>query len=251
MLLVPASSAFGLAGTIFKEQVSPGQELSHKITVSNEKNASLVNLTAEIYGFARNIKGIDIEVPIENDTGTFTARPFLSIEPESFSLGPGEARTLFLNGTVPEDIGSGGKYALVAIKTVPKASKGVSITTAIHAYVLLTIKDGDLIQTGNITALETSKDDNGAKVNLIFENTGNVHYKPLVEAVLKDGAGKILAQGEIKKGPPSYVLPKSSYLFEMTLLPEGGLSSGKYIVEGKVTMEDGTVLDSKETAFEI
>lgn len=251
LLLVPTSSAYGLAGAVFMKQVAPGQEISHRITVLNDENASLMNFTAQIYGFARDMNGIDIEVPSDEDTGSFTARPFLSIEPESFSLGPGEKKAVFINGTVPEDVGSGGKYALAAIKTAPRSSESVSVTTAIHAYVLLTVNDSELSQTGKIAALNASKTDKGADVSLVFENTGNVHYKPLIDAVLKNEAGIVLARGEIKEGAPSYVLPESSYIFRMKLAVDGGLSPGNCSLEARATLEDGSLLDSKEIRFEI
>jgi hypothetical protein len=68
---------------------------------------------------------------------------------------------------------------------------------------------------------------------------------------LKDQSGQVLSQGEVNFNDSSTILPTNSYLFEMNLIPEGGLSPGKYTVEGKVTLEDGTVLDSKETEFKI
>lgn len=251
LMLVPASSGFGVSGAVFREDVSPGQELTHRITVSNKEDASTQNLTAKVYGYSRTIRGANMEISPENDTGSFTARPFLSVEPESFSLEPGETKFLFLNGTVPEDVRSGGRYALVAIKTSPKRSETISISTAIQVLVLLTINDGNLIQTGEIKSLEASQTNSSVAVNLILENTGNIHYRPLAQALLKDQSGQVLAQTEVDFDDSSTILPTNSYLFEMNLLPEGALSPGKYAVEGKVTLEDGTVLDSRETEIEI
>jgi hypothetical protein len=252
LVLVPASTGFGVGGAIFIADVSPGQELSHVISIWTKENTTPKNFTAEVYGYARTIDGVNIEVPPENDTGSFTARPFLSIEPKSFSMGPGERTFLYLNGTVPEDVGDGGRYAIVAISTVPDASVGVSVSTAIEVPVLLTIQNGNLIRTGNITALQASQSDEGVAVDMILQNTGNVHYKPIAEAVLMDEtSSKVLAKAEIDLNNSNTILPMDSYLFKMKLIPEGGFSPGKYTVEGKVTLEDGTVLDSKETEFEI
>jgi hypothetical protein len=113
LLLAPASSGFGVSGAVFKEDISPGQELIHRIVVSNNENASAQEFTADVYGYSRTVRGANMGLPPENDTGLFTARPFLSVEPNKFSLGPGETKFLFLNGTVPENVGSGGRYALV------------------------------------------------------------------------------------------------------------------------------------------
>ena len=127
---------------------------------------------------------------------------------------------------------------------------GVSASFAIQVLVLLTIKDSELIETGEITDLAASKSDEGAAVDLEFENTGNVHYKPLVGAVLKNEDGEILAEEEPKQSPGT-ILPTNSRLFKMVLVPEEELAPGTYTVEASVIHEDGTVLDTEVTTFEV
>ena len=249
-MLIPLSMGFGIDGVTFIKEVSPGQELVHNITVSNDVNASTLNMTAEVYGFARNLGGVNIALSPENDTGTYTARPFLSVEPKSFQLGPGERKTLHLTGTVPEDIGPGGKYALVVINTEPKITNGISISTAIQADVMLFVKGTEPIQTGEITDLSASKSDEGVTVNLICKNTGNIYYKPLVGALLKSENGDILANEEPKQIDSS-ILPTNLRLCKVNLVPKTSLAPGTYTVEAKVTKEDGTLLDSKETTFTV
>ncbi|MDD4652616.1 MAG: hypothetical protein PHQ34_10335, partial [Methanothrix sp.] len=195
LILVSPSVGFGVGGVIFVEDISPGQKIVHEITVINDENKTIENMTAKIYGYAKSLDGTSVEIPQENDTSSFTARPFLSVEPKVFDLVPGERKTLLLTGTVPEDAGPGGKYALVVIKTAPKAkSATISVSTAIQVLVMLTVNGTDLARTGNITDLTASRDDNGnVAAGITFENTGNVHYKPLVEAALKSENGEILA----------------------------------------------------------
>jgi hypothetical protein len=251
LMLVPPSVGLGIGGAIFIEDVSPGQKLVHEITVSNDENISIQNMTAEVYGFERSLDGVNVEIPLENDTGSFTARPFLSVEPKILDLGPGERKTLLLTGTVPEDVGPGGKYALVIIKTAPKVNSGISISTAIQVVVLLTIKDSKLIRTGNISGLTASKADNeSVAVAITFENTGNIHYKPFVEATLKSENSDILANEEPKEIDGT-ILPMNLRLCKVNLVSKTSLPPGTYTVEAKVTNEDGTVLDSKETAFTV
>jgi len=189
----------------------------------------------------------------ENDTGPFTARPFLSVEPKNFVVVPGERKKLLLTATVPEDAAPGGKYALVAIKTAPEAAAGgnVMVSTAIQVSVLLTVNGTELTQTGNITGLTASRGENDSvAVDIIFENTGNVHYKPFVEATLKSENGDILANEEPKQITGS-ILPTNSRLCKVDLVPKTSLPSGTYTVGAKVTKEDGTVLDSKETILTV
>lgn len=249
-LLTSISSAFGVSGTIFKEEVSPGQKLIHEIVVSSKENDSALNMTADVYGFAMSQGGNNIELPPEEDQGIYTARPFLSVEPRNFTLEPGEKETILLSGTVPEDVGSGGRYAIVAIKTAPEASGNVMVSTAIEALVLLTIKDSELIRTGDIKNVTALKGDEGLEVEILFENTGNVHYKPLVSAYLLDEDGTVLAkQDPIEE--LSSVLPNNSRLSKANLITESDLVPGTYSIESKIALDDGTLLDSDRTTFEV
>lgn len=255
-MLIPPSAGFGISGAIFDEEVSPGQRIVHEINVSSQADESPLNMTAEIYGFARTLDGTNIELSPEKDVGPFTARPFLSIEPKRFHLEPGERKTLNLTGTVPEDVGSGGRYAIVAIKTAPEAlsdsnRNSISISTAIEAIVLLTIKDSELLQTGNITNLEASKGNESVTVDITFENTGNIHYKPFIEAVLKNDKGVVLVQREIDLEKTGTLLPANSRLYRIELVPETSLDPGTYTIEAKAFKNDGAVLDSKETTIKV
>ena len=208
-------------------------------------------MTAEIYGFARSLNGVNVALSPKDDTGPFTARPFLSIEPNSFHLAKGETKVLNLSCTVPENVSSGGKYAIVAIKTAPKAGKSITVSTAIQVLVMLTIKDTKLIKTGNITDLNVSKSKDGVAVDLIFKNTGNVHYKPLAQAVLKDENNRTLAEAEINLSSSNSILPTDLRSLSMDLVPTTSLAPGLYRVETKVTNESETVLDSRETTIKV
>lgn len=251
-VLAPTSAAFGLSGATFMEEVSPGQELVHAISISAGENESLKNMTAEVFGFERNLAGSNIELSPDRDTGPYSARPFLSVEPKSFDLEPGQRKTLLLTGTVPDDVGSGGRYALVSISTEPAERGGgqVMVSTGIQVTVLLTIKDSELIKTGEISDLSTSMVDGNVSVDVTFDNTGNVHYKPLVGANLLNEDGEVVASvvpAETRRS----ILPTGSRLVSMTLVPEAELEPGTYTVEATVALDDGTVLAAEETTIEV
>lgn len=251
LVIAPTSMGFGVSGAVFKGDVSPGQELVHEISVSNDVDSAPQNMVAEVYGFAMNENGANVELSPGDDTGPYSARSFLSVEPNSFVLEPGERKTLLLTGTVPEDVGSGGRYALVSIKTMPKGGGGnIRVSTAIQVLVLLTIKDSELVQTGEITDLVASKSDEGVAVDLIFENSGNVHYRPFVGVVLKNEDGEVLAE-EMPAQISSSILPTNSRLVKMTLVPKADLDPGIYTVEATVSLEDGTLLDSEEATVSL
>lgn len=252
LVLSPPSAGFGVSSAVLEEEVSPGQELHYAVSISAGEDETLQNMTANIYGFAMTQDAINIELSPEDDTGSYSARPFLSVDPQSFSVDPGERETLLLTGTIPEDAAPGGRYALVTISTAPEATEGaqVMVMTAIQIAVYLTVTGSDLAMTGDISDLAASMADGNVSIDLLYENTGNVHYKPLVGANLLDEDGKVVASvapAETRR----MILPTGSRLVSMTLVPDALLEPGTYTVEATVALDDGTVLDTAETTIEV
>ena len=249
-MVVSTSAGLSVSGAAYIGEVSPGEVIVHEMTVSIDEDASPQNMTAELYGFAMNERASNVELSPEEDTGPYSARPFLSVEPKSFTVEPGVPQKVLLTGTVPDDVGAGGRYALVTIKTVPDGEGDVSVSSAIQVLILLTIKDSKLIKTGEISDLATSMSGDEVSVDLLFENTGNVLYKPLVGAILKGEDGETVAEVEATQIPTS-ILPTGSRLVSMTLVPDAVLEPGTYTVEATVALDDGTVLDTAETTIEV
>jgi hypothetical protein len=92
--------------------------------------------------------------------------------------------------------------------------------------------------------------DSNVSVDLLFENTGNVHYKPFVGANLIDEGGKVVAGVEPAE-TRRMILPTNSRLVSMTLAPKAPLSPGIYTVAATVALADGTVLAMEETTVEV
>jgi len=155
-----------------------------------------------------------------------------------------------LEGRIPEDVGSGGRYAVVNIKTEPMGNGSVGVITAIDVPIMLTIKGSELIETGEITDTNVLDDDGGLLFDLMFENTGNHHYKASSVAVIKDVNGEVVAEASTPLEVSS-ILPENVRQFKIQLDPEANLAPGTYTVEATVIHEDGTVLDTEEATFEV
>jgi hypothetical protein len=250
MILISTSTGFTISGAVFINTVSPGQELVHEVTLSADQNDTPLNMTAEVYGFAISENGANVQLLPEKDTGRYSARQFLRVSPKSFQLLPGGTQKVLITGTVPEDVGSGGRYALVTIKTAPIGEGNVAVSTAVQVPVLLKIADSDFAFTGKIASLDALKADRNISLNLEFENTGNVHYTPFVGAVLKSTDGRVLAEVDPEQ-LSQIILPNDLRLCKIDLIPEAELAPGTYRISASVTMKDGTVLDSKETQIDI
>jgi hypothetical protein len=250
-LALPLSSALGVNGATFVRNVTPGETIHHEMIVSLEKSESSMDLVSDLSGLNQTLSGSYQAVKMDKDIGPYSARPFLNVSPASFHLDPGGSQKVILDGIVPNNVGDGGRYALVTFKSGPLGNKSVAVLTEIQVPVALTISGSKLVKTGEITSrvLDAPILATQQNLTLVFKNSGNIHYRTVTEAELKDKDGKTLANSTSRSG--SSINPASSRLFKLNLVPTIKLQPGVYTVSSQVKLEDGTILTTKEAKFEI
>jgi len=242
------SAGFGVSGAILKAEALPGEEIRHQMVVTVAEEGSPLELAAEVVGFGQALDGGPFRLEPEDDAGPHSAREFLRASPERFHIEPGSSEGLLLEGEIPSDVGAGGRYALVEIRTLPVGDGPLGIAFAVYVPIYLTISGTELVEAGEITALEVEEGPSGGLVaSLTFKNTGNHHFRARAGAVLRDEGGKILAAGEAPLEEAS-IIPTASRLFEIRLDGAGDLSKGAFL-GARVTSEDGRALDEDEVAL--
>lgn len=248
---LPLSSALGVNGATLVASVTPGEAIHHEMTVSLGKSEAPMDMVADLTGMNQTLSGTYLAVSKENDTGPYTARPFFNISPTSFHLDSGGSQTVILEGKVPENVGDGGRYALVTFKSAPLGNRSVGVLTEIQVPIALTISGSKLVKTGEISSLKFDEPALASQQNLtvIFKNTGNIHYKTIIDAALKDKDGKNLADASARSG--SSINPASSRLMRLSFIPKTKLQPGTYTFSAQVKLEDGTVIATKEAELGI
>lgn len=250
IFLVP-SAGFKISGAIFEDTVSSGQEASHEIVVSLEKDSMPLNITAEVYGYAMSENGSNIQIAPDDDTGPYSAREYLTLTPEELTLEPGESKKIMVDAKIPVDVGSGGRYALIVLKTLNpvEGNKNIRILTAVQVPVLLEISGSEVVESGEITDLVASKKSDGVVASIRFKNTGNHHFKPVVDSVLKNKEGEVLLSASQQSS--SSLLPDGTWFFGVPMILEPELSPGTYTIEARVSGQRGMILDEDTVTFEV
>jgi len=246
LVLSTTGSSLTFAGSLLKKEVVPGEDIYHEITVRLSGDEFPMEAVGGLYGHGMGLDGARIPREDTDEMKPYSAVGFLKLTPERAQIEVGKPAVFVLEGKVPEDVGSGGRYALVEIHTPPQGEGQVGVALATIAPIMLTISGTELVETGEITDLTVSADE----VLVIFKNTGNHHFRASAEATLLNDQGEIIASTE---APLTYnsLIPTTSWLFEMSFDLEEDLAPGTYTVEATVTHEDGTVLDTEETTFEV
>ncbi len=182
LLLMPTSFGLGVEGVIFEAEAAPGQHVEHEITVSLRNNEDPMDLQVDIQDWGQTLEGSNQEIE-EGAVADYSAKGFLKASPSGFRLEPGESQRVLVEGDIPEDVGPGGRYALISVHSLPlvgadEGSEGnVGVAVAINALVRLTVSGTEPSRKGEITDMRTEDPSNERQnISLTFKNTGNYHF---------------------------------------------------------------------------
>lgn len=262
-LAIQPSQGLSASGIVWKEEIAPNDHITHEIDVSSNEDEAPFNLTVEVMDWLQNPSGANIAVEHNLNMSDYSAKDFLRASPESFHLEPGATQKVLIEGDVPSDPGSGGKYAIISVQSgtiqndintnqdATETKSMVGMQLAINTMVLLTISGSDLAKIGQIEScsLEEPILTKQQNISLRFKNIGNYHYKFLANGVLRDAKGTALFN--TSSNLMGSILPSSYQDIQLSMVPPEELQPGTYMVDVSAKLEDGTVLDTKEIAFEI
>jgi hypothetical protein len=253
LLLAAGLSSAGIAitGAKFEKIVSPGDPITYVIQVKTDDSDPATDFMVDLFGIQQTNDGSIMELNASLDNGPYTARPFLKVSPSSFHLDPGKTQKVTLEGDIPNDVGSGGRYAMVKIHSLPVGKSMVGTIIGIKVPILLTINGSEIRNAGEIKSVELIKSpsENKQRLSLLFNNTGNCHFYPILDVDVKDKDGNKVASVSVPR--QSTLLPGNSRLFNPVLDPDTPLNPGMYSINATVSMENGTVLANKLTPLEI
>lgn len=253
LFLLSASTVSGLrvSGVILQATPAPGEHVSLVMEVGIGQNDTPVNIAIDVMDWRQSLQGDNNAV--ESYTSPYSAKKLLKVTPERLHLEPGDAQKVNVEADIPQEAKSGGRYAIINVHAAPENADISSVSTevAVNALLALNITGPGIQKSGEITYLkvEAPSSANQYNVSMIFNNTGNIHYKILTEVMLEDKDSNVLANSTIQ--PFSSVLPGASRLQQFFLTPAEQLHPGAYTIEAKVSLESGRVLASRSTEINV
>jgi hypothetical protein len=249
-LVIPVSAGLKVTGSKYMDDVILGDTTVHVMTVSSRPEDPRMEIIVEVSGFGQaSDMGYTTLLPGQ-DTGAFTARPYITLDADSIVLNPGESKDIKATLHIPQDAGSGGRYALIYLHTKPVATGQMGIVSAITVPVMITLKDTPLTETGridtvNVSRIETNKP---AIVSTTFTHTGNHHFYGAVnEIFIKDSSGATIAT--ITTDPEVHALIPGQTVVLRTPLGTT-LVPGTYTVTSRI-LNEGILLDEVSDTFTV
>jgi hypothetical protein len=244
----PALAGLRVSGAKIEAEVSPGSQTDYQMNVSNTSDTPM-DITVEARGYGTSTTNSFIELKPEEDTSRYTARNFLTAFPSSFHLEPGKSQDVTVTAKIPEDVGAGGRYAIIVIQTGP-IGKGVATIAAVDTRVLLTIEGSKLTTVSEIAQpiLGDIRSDGSLGALLTITDNGNYHYKPRIQGTLKSD-GKVVATALTEDDWP--IIPSYSRQFQLNFIGRAPLPAGKYEVDIEVKDESGNLVTKGTFPLEV
>jgi hypothetical protein len=251
VICVAPVSGIRVTGTKYMNSLSPGDIVFHNMTVSIGANDTPMDMMVDVWGFGQTLQKSYSSIKPADDTSPYSARSLITLSSPSFHLNPGESKEITATIAVPNNVGDGGRYALISIHNAPVGNGTMAIVTSVSVPVLITIARSNLLQTGKIDDLTVGDIVPGQPIRFTtsFKNTGNVHYYSTKNIVnVTDSAGKEVA-GVATEPSGFAIIPTYTVNYDASLGTD--LPPGTYTATSKVSLQDGTVLDTKTTSFVI
>lgn len=216
----------GITPLTFELTANPGDVLINQLKVYNP-SSGIVGVGMEIEDFA--VMGEAGHVRVEPaETETYSIARWVTFEPESFVLQPGEHRFVNFTISLPEGAEPGGHYGAILAGTTGVVGEefiGAAVAGRVGALVLLTVS-GEAIEDLTVKDFSCPNYSEYGPIafSIRFENKGTVHVRPRGFVTITNWLDKKVADVEF---PQNNVLPDSIRKIE-TSWEKKWLWVGKY-----------------------
>ena len=191
LVLPENAGAVSISPLTFEISANPGEVITNYVTVYNDdQSKTSYSIAAEDFAPV----GEEGNVVIEEDApAAISAKKWLTFEPNTVELSPGESKDNKFTLTVPRDAEPGGKYTSVLVSTAPNASDGggaVAIASKVASLLLIRVA-GAVSEKITVQSFEAPQTLESGPVTLALrlKNEGSVHLRPVGFVFVKNWLG--------------------------------------------------------------
>ena len=216
VLFVPgAADATSLSPLTFEISANPGETITNYVTVyNNDGYKTSYFVSAEDFAPV----GEEGNVVIEEDApAAISAKKWLTFEPNTVEMSPGESKDIKFTLNVPLDAEPGGKYTSILVSTAPNASDGggaVAIASKVASLLLIRVA-GAVSEKISVQSFEAPEmlESGPVALALRLKNEGSVHLKPAGFVFIKNWLG---SETDKLPLPQHRIIPSTTRLVNIT-----------------------------------
>lgn len=205
---VPRAKAITISPLTFEMTANPGDTLSNVMEVYNSEDTAIqVQMTLQDFA-ARGEEGKVVVVDDANET--YSLAKWMTVEPQTFILGPKQRQVVNFTIRIPLNGEPGGHYGSVLAQTGsvdPSGTGATAIAQKLGTLVLLQVA-GEVDEEMWIRSFEAPEFSEYGPITITsrFENIGTVHLKPQGFITITDILGRASKQVPLER---KNVLPHS------------------------------------------
>lgn len=232
-ILAQGQTALTISPARMEFNADPGSSIEATVTLTNLSTRPMT-LGAEHTDFVAGDDGKTPQFVAPDDSSPWSMSAWMSSQPATFTLAPGEKQVVRIAIDVPEDAEPGGHYSAVLFAGADDAADGTGVVAKVGSLILVTVS-GDIEESGSARLTVPWLSDSGPiGMEVAFTNHGNVHVKPSGVVRVIDSGGETVA--EIPCGGEN-VLPRSARKFVISW--ENPPKWGFFTVEAELDYGDG------------
>ena len=133
------ASAISVVGAKYVGTVSPGDTVTHTMTVSIMPTDPPMDIVVAVRGSGPTGSEHFSLPSAAEDTNPYSARKFITLDTGSFHLNPGESKEIMATIVIPEDAGDGVRYAVISFHNAPTGDESTAYVTEISIPFMITI----------------------------------------------------------------------------------------------------------------
>lgn len=250
VIVLPVAS-IKVEGARIALDVEPGMMYREPIVFSLDPSDPADSFALVVAGFGQSpFDGTYIGLDPGEDTSPWSARTFITLENTVISLEPDGRAATSATITVPAEARDGGMYALILVYQVASLSDQALPAPVAVIPVFLSLKGGNITESGEITALEITTRESGEplQISTYFQNTGNHHFYEAVNTVtITDHGGVVVAHAQTSPFEKALV-PGQEVRFVVSI--DEHLPDEEYVLTSRMETQDGTLLAEQQELFE-
>lgn len=216
-----AQSALGLTAIPPRLEVTvmPGETVTKEIKVRNESkyNRSITSLAKDF--IVTDDKGTPIQIEGIDESGNrWASSSWIQISPSSYTLKPGETKSLMVTIIAPDNPTAGGHYAMILHtpkNEISLSETGSAIETFVGSLIYITVP-GDITEKAQIKLFSAPKFLEYGPVDFktIITNFSDIHIAPIGNINIKNWFGGKTASLPLTN---TNIFPMTSREFQNTL----------------------------------
>jgi len=232
--------------------VKPGEQADFVIRVNNP-TSNLIENNVYAKDFRSNGEtGQPSFYTSTDENDKYAISKWITFNQSKIALAPGQIVEFKFTLSVPKDAEPGGHYGAVFFADAPpdieSGTSQVALSSMIGTLILAKVP-GDVVESGLVQDFTSDQFlylKNKVALDLRLTNTGNVHFKPSGEILIKNIFGSVVEQVSLNKENGN-VLPSSTRKFS-TNWDSKKFLFGRFTAEAKILYGDNKTLSSK-TSF--